>query len=198
MKEGSKTLLKGLLIVLGLALSKELLIDSKEIDEVMLMGAMTALTLVLSHDKFNDNVINNIVAKHKIHERNTDISDTTENTLNKIQSTLPQLTHKETEILSLMSQGLMHKEISKKLGISDLTVRYYLNSVLRKMSNSLTTSSAVKAVKQGFASVMRNLQPLYHKGSNCCYKPILCQEGWCSECIIFRENAIGSRTSIGS
>jgi DNA-binding NarL/FixJ family response regulator len=198
MNEGSKTVLKGLLLVLSLALSKELLIDPKEIDEAILTGAMTALTLLFTTDRFNDGALDNSVVNYKIQEKNTGVPVITKNTLNKIQSTLPQLTHHETEILSLMSKGLMNNQIAMRLGISDLAVKSYLKSVLCKLNSSLTSSPAVKAVKNSLVNVMHNLHPIYHKGSNCCYKPILCQEGWCSECLIFRENTIGSGTSIRS
>jgi hypothetical protein len=33
---------------------------------------------------------------------------------------------------------------------------------------------------------MQNLE--YHKGQICNFKPIMCQEGFCSECLIYQEN----------
>ena len=35
---------------------------------------------------------------------------------------------------------------------------------------------------------MLNLE--YHKGQLCAYKPLLCQEGFCSECIIYVERSL--------
>ena len=34
-----------------------------------------------------------------------------------------------------------------------------------------------------------NLQ--YHKGQFCPYKPVFCQEGYCSECAIYCQNSLG-------
>ena len=31
----------------------------------------------------------------------------------------------------------------------------------------------------------------YHKGQFCAYKPVFCQEGYCSECAIFYQNSLG-------
>jgi hypothetical protein len=31
------------------------------------------------------------------------------------------------------------------------------------------------------------VNPEYHKGQSCAYREILCQEGFCSECIIYLE-----------
>jgi len=39
---------------------------------------------------------------------------------------------------------------------------------------------------------MVNLE--YHKGHDCVYKPILCQEGWCSECSIYQQRHENKRT----
>jgi hypothetical protein len=35
---------------------------------------------------------------------------------------------------------------------------------------------------------MLNLE--YHKGQPCVFKPLLCQEGYCSECIICLEQSV--------
>lgn len=197
MDDGSKTLLKGLLVVLALALSKEHLLDVREIDHIILVSAMTALTLVFSHERSIDTIRYTNGKKYNINENLTSMPAVAENTLNKIEATLPQLTPKEADVLNLMSRGLKNKEIAKKLDVSDSTVRNYLNSVLRKLNTSLTSNSAVKVVRQGVANFMNNLHyHNYHKGSNCFYKPILCQEGWCSNCIIYRENAIETSLSV--
>ena len=41
---------------------------------------------------------------------------------------------------------------------------------------------------------MLNLE--YHKGQPCVFKPILCQEGFCSECIIGLEQSSQIKSSI--
>jgi hypothetical protein len=43
---------------------------------------------------------------------------------------------------------------------------------------------------------MKNLE--YHKGSFCIYKPIFCQEGYCSGCEIRLEKAFSNESKEGS
>jgi len=196
MEEGSKTLLKGLLVLLTLALGKEHLLDMNEANEMLLVGAMTVLTMVFSHERFVGTIKDATIINRNINENFVAGPVFTENTLNAIQSSLSQLTQKETDVLSLIAKGLINKDIAKKLAVSESTVRTYLNSVLRKLNASLTTNVVLKAVRHGFVNVINTLHShQYYKGSTCFYKPILCQEGWCSECIVYRERAIESSTS---
>lgn len=199
MDERSKTLLKGLLVVLTLALSNQRLLDVKETNEILLTGAMTVLTLIFSRDQFVDTIKVTTGVKHNIN--GSLVADPTfaEKTLTSIKSTLSQLTPTETDVLRLMARGTQNQEIAKKLGVSESTVRNYLNSMLRKLNTSLTSNVVAKAVRSSFVNVMNTLNfHHYHKGSTCFYKPILCQEGWCSECNIYRESAIESSTWLSS
>ena len=195
MDKASKTLLKGLLVVLTLALSKELLLNLNEIDEMMLVSAMTALTLIFSSERSVDTIKDVTGVKHKINESLIADPVLAENFFTTIQSTLPLLTPKETDVLSFMAKGLMNNEIAKKLGVSESIVRSYLSSILRKLNTNLTTNTVVKTLRNGFANVINALD-FYpsHKGSTCFYKPILCQEGWCSDCFIYREKGNESST----
>ena len=197
MNEGYNPILKGLLVVIALALSKERLINVGQIDQMILVSAMTALTLVLPRERFINNVRGIAGVKQNINKSLIAIPATAENTLNKIQSTLPQLTKKEADLLNLISKGSINKEISKKLGVSDTTVKKYLKSILRKLNANLTSNVTVNVVRHGFVNFIHNLNYYnYHKGSMCFCKPILCQEGWCSDCAIYRENVIEFNTSV--
>ena len=196
MDEGSKTLLKGLLVVLTLALSKHHLLDVTEIDETILISSITVLTLMFSRERSTETFKGAATLKHNIKESHNADPVLAEKTLNTIQSTLTQLTPKETDVLSLMAKGLLNNETAKKLAENESTVRNSLNSVLRKLNTSLTNNTVVKAVKQGFSNVRNTLEfNHYHKGSACFYQPILCQEGWCANCIIYQEKSAKSNTS---
>jgi DNA-binding CsgD family transcriptional regulator len=58
------------------------------------------------------------------------------------------LSKRETEILSLLSRGLLYKEIAGTLGISINTVRTHLVSVYRKLRVRSRTDAAVRFLQR--------------------------------------------------
>jgi DNA-binding NarL/FixJ family response regulator len=58
------------------------------------------------------------------------------------------LTHRESEVLRQMAQGLTNKEIAKMLGISYETVKEHVQHILRKIGVSDRTQAAVWAVRK--------------------------------------------------
>ncbi|TWU07633.1 response regulator [Stieleria varia] len=58
------------------------------------------------------------------------------------------LTHRESEVLRQMAQGLTNKEIAKMLGISYETVKEHVQHILRKIGVTDRTQAAVWAVRQ--------------------------------------------------
>ncbi|MBL7202685.1 MAG: response regulator transcription factor [Anaerolineae bacterium] len=75
--------------------------------------------------------------------------------------TAPQLTHdhpfspREREVLTLAAQGLTNKEIAYRLGISDRTVQYHLNSVFNKTGTFSRTEAATFALGRGWIAIDR-------------------------------------------
>lgn len=63
------------------------------------------------------------------------------------------LSAREIEVLKLAARGLTNKEIAYRLGISDRTVQFHMNSVFSKMGASSRTDAAVRAVQQGWIEV---------------------------------------------
>ncbi len=62
----------------------------------------------------------------------------------KVQSVLKQLTPRQKEIYQLSrEQGLTHKEIAKKLNISENTVNNHLVTILKILKSSIDSSLAV-------------------------------------------------------
>ena len=57
------------------------------------------------------------------------------------------LTPRETEVLSLVADGLSNKEIARRLGISLHTVKFHIESLLRKLG----ARSRAEAVAKGIA-----------------------------------------------
>ena len=59
------------------------------------------------------------------------------------------LTHRESEVLVQLAEGLTNKEIALALGISYETVKEHVQHILRKIGVSDRTQAAVWAVRQG-------------------------------------------------
>ena len=58
------------------------------------------------------------------------------------------LSEREREVLDLLSQGLMYKEIAEKLGISFETVRTYIRRVYEKLHVRTRTEAVAKALRR--------------------------------------------------
>jgi DNA-binding NarL/FixJ family response regulator len=61
----------------------------------------------------------------------------------------PQLTDRETEILSLIGQGRTNQEIADHLVISERTVRTHVSNILGKLGLTSRTQAALFAVRSG-------------------------------------------------
>jgi len=59
-----------------------------------------------------------------------------------------KLTNRETEILSLIVEGLSNKEIAKRLFLSNSTVQFHVSNILSKLGVSKRTEAAYLALKQ--------------------------------------------------
>jgi DNA-binding CsgD family transcriptional regulator len=194
MEKIDNILLKGLFVALTLAASKRYMLNVDENQQIMLASTMTILTLMFSCERFVDPLKDFANLKHKSDEILVADTGFAARTLSSIQSTLTQLTPKETDVLSFLAKGSKNNEIAKKLGVSTTTVRNHLNSIIRKLNTSLTPRAVVKAVRHSLTNVTNALDFYhYHKGSTCSYKSMMCQEGWCSECSVCRENSNTSR-----
>ena len=63
------------------------------------------------------------------------------------------LSPREAEVLSLAACGLTNKEIAYRLGISDRTVQFHMNSVFNKTSTESRTEAATFALQNGWIKV---------------------------------------------
>jgi DNA-binding NarL/FixJ family response regulator len=62
---------------------------------------------------------------------------------------------REHEVLTLAAQGLTNKEIAYRLGLSDRTVQFHMNSVFNKTATSSRTEAATLALQRGWIVVDR-------------------------------------------
>jgi NarL family two-component system response regulator YdfI len=53
-------------------------------------------------------------------------------------------------VLSLAAQGLTNKEIAYRLGISERTVQFHINSIFNKTATNSRTEAVALALRQGW------------------------------------------------
>jgi DNA-binding NarL/FixJ family response regulator len=70
-------------------------------------------------------------------------------TLARESPDLAALTGREREVLRCLAGGLSNREIARRLGISDTTVRTHVSSILRKLDLRDRTQAAVRATEIG-------------------------------------------------
>jgi two-component system nitrate/nitrite response regulator NarL len=59
------------------------------------------------------------------------------------------LTPREMEVLGLLSQGLANKAIAERLGISEHTAKFHVNSIISKLGAEGRTEAVVRAARLG-------------------------------------------------
>lgn len=60
-----------------------------------------------------------------------------------------QLTPRESEVLSLMAEGLSNKLIADRLKISEHTAKFHVNAILNKLGAETRTEAVVSAARRG-------------------------------------------------
>jgi DNA-binding NarL/FixJ family response regulator len=63
---------------------------------------------------------------------------------------LEALTDREREVLQLMAEGLSNKSIAYRLKISEHTVKFHVNGILRKLGAQSRTDAVVRATRLGW------------------------------------------------
>jgi DNA-binding NarL/FixJ family response regulator len=63
------------------------------------------------------------------------------------------LTARETEVLSLLAEGLANKAIAARLGISEHTAKFHVNAILSKLGAESRAAAIVKAARLGLVAL---------------------------------------------
>lgn len=63
------------------------------------------------------------------------------------------LSPREHQVLSLAARGLTNKEIAYRLGISERTVQFHMNSIFNKTTTQSRTEAVALALQQGWLSL---------------------------------------------
>lgn len=61
----------------------------------------------------------------------------------------PLLTPREAEVLRLLAEGLANKAIAQRLDISEHTVKFHVNAILRKLDAQSRTEAVIEATRRG-------------------------------------------------
>jgi len=70
-----------------------------------------------------------------------------------LTSKVQDLTARELEVLRLLAEALPNKLIADRLGISDHTAKFHVNSVLSKLSAGTRTEAVVRAARLGIVTL---------------------------------------------
>ena len=74
------------------------------------------------------------------------------NVNDKVKKDENTLTARELEVLELIAQGLINKEIAKRLYISEKTVKNHISNIFRKINVSDRTQAAIYAFKHNITN----------------------------------------------
>jgi DNA-binding NarL/FixJ family response regulator len=99
----------------------------------------------LSKSSDRSQIINAI---HRVMEGQTFFPGPIQERLNK-RKERPELTVREGEVLDLVVEGLLNKQIADRLGVAEITVKQHVSAVLRKLEVLDRTQAAMAAVERG-------------------------------------------------
>lgn len=77
------------------------------------------------------------------------LADAFQPTAGSVQAAHP-LSPREYQVLDLAAQGLTNKEIAYRLGISERTVQFHINSIFNKTTTSSRTEAVALAMRNGW------------------------------------------------
>lgn len=66
-----------------------------------------------------------------------------------VETLVEDLTDRERQVLGLMAEGLANKSIAHRLEITEHTVKFHVNSILRKLGAQSRTEAVVRATRMG-------------------------------------------------
>ena len=64
-----------------------------------------------------------------------------------------EITSRETEVLRMLAEGLVNKDIAMRLGISEHTVKFHISSILDKLGASTRTEAVTVGIRLGLIPI---------------------------------------------
>jgi NarL family two-component system response regulator YdfI len=64
-----------------------------------------------------------------------------------------EITSRETDVLRMLAEGLVNKDIALRLGISEHTVKFHISSILDKLGASTRTEAVTLGIRRGLIPI---------------------------------------------
>jgi DNA-binding NarL/FixJ family response regulator len=64
-----------------------------------------------------------------------------------------EITSRETDVLRMLAEGLVNKDIAARLGISEHTVKFHISSILDKLGASTRTEAVTLGIRRGIIPI---------------------------------------------
>ena len=64
-----------------------------------------------------------------------------------------EITSRETQVLKMLAEGLVNKDIAVRLGISEHTVKFHISSILEKLGASTRTEAVTLGIRRGLIPI---------------------------------------------
>src|SRR6202011_6365080 len=64
-----------------------------------------------------------------------------------------QITSREPDVLRMLAEGLVNKDIAVRLGISEHTVKFHVSSILDKLGASTRTEAVALGIRRGLIPI---------------------------------------------
>ena len=64
-----------------------------------------------------------------------------------------EITSRETEVLRMLAEGLVNKDIAARLGISEHTVKFHISSILHKLGASTRNEAVTMGIRRGLIPI---------------------------------------------
>ena len=88
----------------------------------------------------------------RAHSEALSLADVSQAATEQAQPVHP-LSPREYQVLSLAAQGLTNKEIAFRLGISERTVQFHVNSIFNKTTTNSRTEAVALALRKGWLTL---------------------------------------------
>jgi DNA-binding NarL/FixJ family response regulator len=64
-----------------------------------------------------------------------------------------EITSRETDVLRMLAEGLVNRDIATRLGISEHTVKFHISSILDKLGASTRTEAVALGIRRGLIPI---------------------------------------------
>jgi NarL family two-component system response regulator YdfI len=129
--------------------------DARSISRLLRSGVRA----ILSRESDPDNVLSAIYA---VYDGLVLLSTATAESLAAVYGDQPlevedemfeEVTSRETDVLRMLAEGLVNKDIAARLGISEHTVKFHISSILDKLGASTRTEAVTLGIRRGLIPI---------------------------------------------